>query len=299
MATGSGRERVHEHPRVREALAVGGLAVLLAAVLAFTPPLTTGEGSATASVSLRAPSGSTYVAAHRGDLVAPENTLPSLEAAIASGADFIEFDVQVTADGVPVLMHDWTVDRTTDGTGFVWELDYRQIRELDAGSWHSAEHAGVRVPTLKQALDLLPSSDVWVLLELKGSWSVEQLVTVQRLLVNADATGRVVMASFDIMTLRNLNRVAPHAHRAILAHELSGDPAVLAEASGASIVIANHRFLRSSPDVIWRAHRAGLSVFAYTMNEADDWSKALDSGIDGIITDTPSGLSAWLAERDG
>src|SRR5690606_27481534 len=126
-------QKVH-HPRVgvREALGWGAAALALAAVLALTPPLSTGDVVATASVSLRAPAGTAYVAAHRGDLTAPENTIPALEAAIASGADFVEVDVQLTADGVPVLMHDWTVDRTTDGSGYVWELDFKQIRALDA-----------------------------------------------------------------------------------------------------------------------------------------------------------------------
>jgi glycerophosphoryl diester phosphodiesterase len=248
---------------------------------------------------LRSPAGSAYVAAHRGDLAAPENTIPALEAAIASGADFVEVDVQLTADGVPVLMHDWTVDRTTDGEGFVWQLDFKQIRALDAGSWHSPEYAGLQVPTLKQFLDLLRGSDVWALVELKGTWNVEQLVTIQRLLLQADAEGRVVLASFDIMTLRSLERVAPHAHRAIVAREIHGDPAVLAEASGASIIISHHRFLRSSPEVVWQAQRAGLSVFAYTLNDEHDWSRALRVGIDGIITDTPTELTAWLATNRG
>src|SRR3982750_2761264 len=94
--------------------------------------------------------------AHRGySAVAPENTLPALAAGVLSGATFIEFDVRTTADGVPVVIHDRTVDRTTDGSGKVWELTLDEVGSLDAGSWFSPAYGGVRVPPLSEVLDLL------------------------------------------------------------------------------------------------------------------------------------------------
>jgi len=94
--------------------------------------------------------------AHRGySAIAPENTLPALAAAVLAGATFVEFDVRTTVDGVPVVIHDRTVDRTTDGSGWVWELTLDEVAALDAGSWFSPAYAGLRVPRLSEVLDLL------------------------------------------------------------------------------------------------------------------------------------------------
>jgi glycerophosphoryl diester phosphodiesterase len=96
--------------------------------------------------------------AHRGySAVAPENTLPALAGAVLAGATLVEFDVRTTADGVPVVIHDRTVDRTTDGSGQVWDLMLDEVRALDAGSWFSPAFAGLRVPLLSEVLDLLAS----------------------------------------------------------------------------------------------------------------------------------------------
>src|SRR3954463_888507 len=92
--------------------------------------------------------------AHRGySAVAPENTLPALTAAARAGATYVEFDVRTTADGVPVVIHDRTVDRTTSGTGLVADLTMDEVRALDAGSWFAPAYAGLRVPLLTEVLD--------------------------------------------------------------------------------------------------------------------------------------------------
>jgi len=99
----------------------------------------------------------TKACAHRGDMaVAPENTLPAIQLAVDKGAAMIEFDVRRTADGHLVLMHDSTVDRTTDGTGPIEEMDLESVRKLDAGSWFSPDFVGVQAPTLEEALAIIP-----------------------------------------------------------------------------------------------------------------------------------------------
>ena len=106
--------------------------------------------------------------AHRGGTEkTPENTLPAFEAALELCVDMIEFDLRVTADGHVVVMHDATVDRTTDGTGEIANLTLEQIKRLDAGSWHSLRFAGTLVPTLDEVLQIMPSS-VLLNIELKG-----------------------------------------------------------------------------------------------------------------------------------
>jgi glycerophosphoryl diester phosphodiesterase len=92
------------------------------------------------------------IAAHGDVKKAPENTLPAIEAAIANGADIVEIDIRLTADGVPVLMHDESTERTTDREASVARLSYDELRSFDAGSWFSPEYAGTPVPTLEEAL---------------------------------------------------------------------------------------------------------------------------------------------------
>src|SRR5215213_2070447 len=115
---------------------------------------------------------------HRGySAVAPENTLPALAAAVLAGCTYVEFDVRTTADGVPVVIHDRTVDRTTDGSGHVWDLTLDEIRRLDAGSWFSPAYAGVRVPLLTEVLDLLrPHPEL--LLEIKPPATLDEVKTI-------------------------------------------------------------------------------------------------------------------------
>lgn len=113
--------------------------------------------------------------AHRGAMAThPENTLPAFRAAISAGAHMIEFDVQLTKDNELVVMHDATVDRTTNGTGLVTELTFEEIRKLDAGSWKASDFAGERVPTMREVLEIMPVN-IWLNVHLKGDDKVAVL----------------------------------------------------------------------------------------------------------------------------
>ena len=236
-----------------------------------------------------------FIASHRGDKAgAPENTLPALQRAIDSEAQFVETDVQLTADGVPVLMHDWTVDRTTDGNGPVWAYDYDKLATLDAGSWYAPEFAGTRVPTLAEFLTIFAPSSKRAIIELKGSWTAEQSAIVAIQIRAAGVDDRVLLASFDIMTLRGLEEVAPSLPRAIISRTVVGDPATLAGACGAVAIITSHAFVKDSPEIVAQIHEAGLAVLLYTLNNSESWSAATSLGVDGIITDKPDQLGKWL-----
>ncbi|MCU1439861.1 MAG: hypothetical protein JWP85_858 [Rhodoglobus sp.] len=247
--------------------------------------------------SLRAPGEAAFIAGHRGDQEgAPENTLPAFELAIASQAQFIETDLQLTSDGVPVLMHDWTVDRTTDGSGPVWTYTWDELSRLDAGRWYADEFTGTRVPALSQLLDLVRSSNTRVLLELKGSWNVAQLQFVADDIERFGLDGRVIVASFDIMSLKALATVAPDMPRLVISRTIAGDPAILAATCGAVAIVTSARFVRDNPDAVTRIHEAGLGVLLYTLNDKETWSDATSLGVDGIITDLPAQLDRWLAD---
>jgi glycerophosphoryl diester phosphodiesterase len=111
------------------------------------------------SLVAETPGAATQACAHRGDKAcAPENTLPAIRSAVEKGAAQIEFDVQATRDGQLVIMHDATVDRTTDGKGKVSELAFDEVRALDAGTWFGPQFKGERVPTLKEVLQEIPKT---------------------------------------------------------------------------------------------------------------------------------------------
>ncbi len=266
----------------------------LVLVIAVSPDSARGHVAGTFD-ALRSPGEAGFVAGHRGDKEgAPENTLPAFENAIASDSAFVETDIQLTSDGVPILMHDWTVDRTTNGTGPVWAMSYNDIITLDAGSWYGSKFVGTRVPTLEQLLLLLQPSSKSAILELKGSWTAAQARVVTDLIDSYDLGNRVLMASFDIMTLRALRDAAPEIARVVIARSVIGDPAVLAAACGAVAIVTSAGFIQADPDAVGRIHAAGLGVLIYTLNDADAWAQAVSLGADGLITDRPDTLTVWL-----
>ena len=246
--------------------------------------------------ALRNPGQAALIAGHRGDRsVAPENTLPALQGALDSTLDFVETDLQLTADGVPVLIHDETVDRTTNGTGAVADLTFSQLRALDAGSWYSPDFAGVVVPSLDEFLAIFQSSEKQALLELKGFWTQDQVRLVVAKVAASGSTHRVTFASFDFTTLMNLRSSAPEVPRVIIQRLLPEDPVGLAEHFHAIAILTSPDSVEADPGAVADMHAAGLGVLLYTLNSKQRWSEALALGVDGIITDRPSNLDEWLA----
>jgi len=297
MATSQYRTRKKGHLRVNRAALAAAIitAMTLGLVLSANVTRVHAVGAFT---SLKAPGEAAFIAGHRGDkTVAPENTLEALSLALDSAADFVETDVQLTADGVPVLMHDWTVDRTTNGTGPVWKYTHEELVALDAGSWFGEEFAGARVPSLEEFLHLLRWSTKNAILELKGSWTDDQVALVADLVARNGVNNHVIIASFDIMTLQSLQRVNPELPSMLIAREIIGDPAELAAAAGAVALVTSKTAITSDPDLVQRVHDAGLGILIYTLNDADTWTDAVALGVDGIITDRPAELGHWMAHE--
>ena len=169
------------------------------AVVALSTPARAPQGKVVIRplTILRAPGQVGVVIAHRGDsLATPENTMPAFLSSISRGANYLELDVRLSKDGVPVVIHDRTVDRTTDGTGAVSQLTAAQLRALDAGSWFSDSYASTRIPTLAEVLDLVSGTRVSAVIEYKGDWNVAAIRTTvdmidedDRIVVRADLPG--------------------------------------------------------------------------------------------------------------
>lgn len=239
------------------------------------------------------------VIAHRGNSsVAPQNTLAAFEAAWRSGADAIEVDVHRTRDGRVVVIHDDSVDATTDGTGRVADLDADRLRALDAGSWFSPAYAGQRVPTFEEVLGFLVARPgVDLLLEVKGSWSVEDVRHLTGPVLAAGLGDRVVVQSFWPETVAALAVAAPTVSRGLLVMGLTDDLVERCLDLGVSACNPHGRLLVQHPDLLRRLHATGLEVMVWTLDEPEEWAAATAAGVDAIITDRPDRLAGWLASQ--
>jgi len=248
--------------------------------------------------ALRTPGEPAFIAGHRGDRANfPENTLPALQGVLDSDFDFVETDIQLTADGVPVLFHDLTVERTTNGEGLVADLTLAEIKALDAGSWYDPQFAAVQVPTLDEFLDIFQSSKKKAMLELKGIWSEDQVRIVTSLIYARGVQNRVIFEGFDFETLEALQKAAPVFPRVLIQRYLPSDPVALANRFGAIAILTSPASLVDDPGAVEALHEAGLGIILYTLNKKQKWSDALELGVDGIITDKPSSLDRWIAEN--
>lgn len=231
---------------------------------------------------------------HRGDRAeAPENTLPAFAAAFAAGVPVVEADVQLSADGVAVLIHDETVDRTTDGSGTVAMMTVDALRALDAGSWYGSEFAGTRIPLLAEFLDLLAGAPSIAILELKGYWTVDEIGVVLREIDRSGTHGRVVLGGFHLGTIENALAADPDTPRVIIRRQ-PADPVALAERFDAIAVVTTVRAVQRDPGIVDALNAAGRGLLLYTLNGESRWRIAFAAGADGIITDRPEALDAWL-----
>ncbi|WP_424640216.1 glycerophosphodiester phosphodiesterase [Embleya sp. AB8] len=249
---------------------------------------------------IRAPGARFTVFAHRGaPTIAPENTLPSDEAARRSGADWIENDVQPSLDGVPHIMHDATVDRTTDGKGRIRDLTAAHLATLDAGKWFQPKFAGTHVMTLRQQLEDLRTRGGRLLLEIKNPQSREEIARIiQEVRTNA-MTGRVFVQSFDRESLRITRDLAPELPLGLLTDEAEPDPVAAARELRLTSYNASYHLLAQRPELVGRLHAAGIAVMAWTPDDARDWSALHNAGVDGVITNRTADLVAWNNQHTG
>ena len=239
------------------------------------------------------------VASHRGAAgIAPENTLPSFEAAWAAGVAWVETDVRLTGDGVPVLLHDATLDRTTTGQGAVSAVTWDELRRLDAGVRFAPQFAGTRVPRLADLLAAAAGRSR-VLIELKAEAERADLL-VRRVLAEvgaARATTSVRLISFEPELLERVTGATPDA--ALPTGLIASTAAGLVETARRLGCDAIHpRLTALSPELVAAAHAAGLRVNTWTANTPEQVRQAIDVGVDEITTDFPA-LARQVIEPAG
>lgn len=251
--------------------------------------------------------GRPLVIGHRGCAAkAPENTLPSFKLALQSRADLIELDYQHSGDGVPIVIHDRFLDRTTNARDQwrrrrirVKSKTAAEIGALDAGQWFDPVYSGVKVPSLAEALEFISSHDGLTLVEHKAG----DPGTLVDLLRRLKLVGRTIVISFDWKFLRELHELEPrqilgalgpparlsNGRRPVhLRRRLSSRLADLAK-TGARIAVWHRRV---SPRSVHLAHRRDIKVWVYTVNQLPLARNLVGRGVDGIITDHPDTITS-------
>lgn len=242
-------------------------------------------------ITIRQPGETGVIVGHRGNSsVAPENTMPAFVSTTRAGADYFEIDITLTQDGVPVVIHDDTVDRTTDGTGAVRDLTLEQIRALDAGSWFSPAFVGTKIPTFDEVLTYVANGGADVVIEYKGDWNVEDTQRTVDMIEAAGVQNRVFAQSFSTTSVANFAAVAPDLPVGYLTGGIDAAIIDTARQIGADAVNPS----TATAESVALAHDAGLGVFVWTQNSPDAWASLTAMGVDGIITDRPDALRGWM-----
>ncbi|MFG1656766.1 glycerophosphodiester phosphodiesterase family protein [Micromonospora chersina] len=249
--------------------------------------------------------------AHRGSSgMAPENTAAAFQLAIAEGADYVETDVQLSADGELVIIHDVTLARTTDARRVfadrapwnVHDFTLAELRKLDAGGWYAAEFTGQHILTLDELLDLL-GDRVGLNLELKSpavnpglARAVVARLRRRRDWVTPGARPRpLIVGSFNEQALRDVHTQLPDVPVSLITYDVPADEKV-ADLAG-WIFSVNPDIRRLRPEDAARVVDAGMALVPWTVDSPELWRWALDLGVDGMITNYPSVLKDLLHGR--
>ena len=244
--------------------------------------------------------------AHRGGVrLRPEHTVAAYENALAIGADVVELDLHATADGVVVALHDATVDRTTNGSGTVREMSSQEVLSLDAGykftrdggTTYPYRGAGLTIPTLDEALDLL--GDVPLSVEIKQS--VPPIAAQVLAIFEAhDAVDNAIFVAFDSRPVQAIRELNPDALTAFTAQDMLAftllDDETIATYEPPALFIQPPLELIDA-EFMARAKAFGLKVHPWTVNNREEMQRLIDAGVDGMFTDDPVALEEVLAEN--
>ena len=227
--------------------------------------------------------------AHRGaGKLAPENTLAAFRLGASHGQRAFECDVKLSADGVPFLLHDATLDRTTGQAGLAGERDWAALSQLDAGTWHSPAYAGEPIPTLAAIARYCLANGHLLDLEIKPTPGDEARTgrvvgAAAARLWAGQATPPPLLTSFRPEALMGARETAPHLPRALLLDTLWAGWFEVARELGCVAVVTHQRWMDAA--LVERLHAAGWRALVYTVNEAERAQALIALGVDGIVTD--------------
>jgi glycerophosphoryl diester phosphodiesterase len=239
--------------------------------------------------------------AHRGASAhAPENTLAAFKLALDQGADAIELDAKLTADGHVVVMHDDTVNRTTDGSGSVKSLSLADLLSLDAGSKFPPLFKSEKVPNLEQVFELLGRKTI-INVELTNYTTPKDDLAdkVVALVKKFNLEESVILSSFNLIALIQARKLLPNIALGFLTYYGLAETALRTRLIRFGPLLALHAFYKDvSPYLIQTSHRAKSRIDVYTVNQPTEIKQLFQAGVDGIFTDDPQLARKILAEND-
>ncbi|MBI4521799.1 MAG: glycerophosphodiester phosphodiesterase, partial [Gemmatimonadetes bacterium] len=240
------------------------------------------------------------VIAHRGySAIAPENTLAAFEEALAWSVDGLEFDVHVSADGVPVVIHDDTLERTTDGRGPVEGKSLAELKRLDAGSWFSPEFREERIPTLEETLETALGRVPWIYPEIKGVRADADLEVITSMIRERGFGRACVMISLTWDLLRGIRRVDPDlAIGYVVERTARFEPALEdAHAQGNAIIACDYHILLQEPRLVDRARELGVELGVWTVDDVDAAQRLIALGVLRLTTNDVAPLLQHLGHK--
>ncbi len=280
------RIRRHNHPtQLRRSFLPSHIAVLAILTLFLTGCADVSETALTADTQPKV-----QVIAHRaGAALAPENTLAALERAIQIGADIAEIDVQMTQDGVLVAMHDDSLERTTGMCCCVWEANWTNVQQADAGSWYSLHYAGEQIPTL-EALLSAAKGKIPLMIEIKCTGHEQGTVEkVVKLIQAAGMENSCTLGCADIRHLAQSKALAPALETVYIG--AVKDPALFALDYVDRFSLPMDSL---TPEMVALAKDYGKPIYTWTPDTREELQEALAFGVDGVVTDNPPLAQALL-----
>lgn len=227
--------------------------------------------------------------AHRGASgYAPENTIASFKKAIDMGMKAVEFDVQLTKDRKLVVIHDFSLERTTTGNGRIEDLTLEEIREADAGSWYSNEYAGEKVPVLEEILEIVRNNEL-INIEVKRdkkdkrSFAKELLETIRKFKIKE----KVIVSSFDHELLQDIYKEDNDIAIGLLFKKLPRDLKGYIDKLGISVKSINPLKDIVNSKSVEGIKELGLEIYSFTVNDREKCIKLGELGVEGVFTNYP------------
>ncbi|QOR34702.1 glycerophosphodiester phosphodiesterase [Clostridium sp. 'deep sea'] len=241
----------------------------------------------------------TLILGHRGASgYAPENTMSSFKLAILQNADGLEFDVHLSKDNIPVVIHDRTINRTTNGSGLVAEYTASELQQFDAGSWYGKKFRGFKIPLLAEVLQLCKVVDKQLLLNIELKAGSKMYKNIERIVIDMVSEYRlekqVIISSFDHFALQRVKEINPNIKTGVLYAASWIKPWRYREVLNFNALHPAWHTL--TPELLKHCHEAGLAVNTYTVNDTKYVDQMIALGVDGIITNYPNKLIACRDE---
>ncbi|MFW6016656.1 MAG: glycerophosphodiester phosphodiesterase [bacterium] len=235
-----------------------------------------------------------YIISHRGASGdTPENTLASFKRAIDQKTDGIELDVHLTKDEIPVVIHDETIDRTTDGSGYIKNFTYEELNKYDAGNYFDEKFKGEKIPALKQVLELSDNLKI-INIELKNNKiyydSLEEKVL--KLIEEFDIKDKVIISSFNHYSINKLRSIDKNIELAILYKSWLFEPWLYAERLKINNI--HPHYLAVNKEIISKCNNNDIRVNVYGTNERENIKRIIENGADMIICDYPGEVRKQL-----